>query len=324
MQANDAFLTEVASHLILAGGKRVRPALAIAAAAAASSQTRPVPHDDVIMRRQSRWNSCTSGRCTTTTSSTRRRPGAPSRASTPGGATSRRSSPATSCWPRPRRSRHRSAPRSRVCSRRRSVGCARARSLELQHAFDVDRTEQSYFASIDGKTASLFATACRIGAHRGRPAPCRTSTRSPSSGCDYGMAFQIVDDMLDVVATDGQLGKPAGHDLVEGVYTLAGTRDSVARRGRGRRAPRSARAGRSRAPSSKRRSASSGRTGRPRRGGGCPRGGRRGDRRARGVPSDPRSRSARGGRTAPRLSSFAVAEVTVEAVTRPRKSGAAR
>ena len=34
------------------------------------------------------------------------------------------------------------------------------------------------------------------------------------------MAFQIVDDILDVIATDEQLGKPAGHDLVEGVYTL--------------------------------------------------------------------------------------------------------
>ena len=34
------------------------------------------------------------------------------------------------------------------------------------------------------------------------------------------MAFQIVDDVLDLVATDEQLGKPAGHDLVEGVYTL--------------------------------------------------------------------------------------------------------
>ena len=34
------------------------------------------------------------------------------------------------------------------------------------------------------------------------------------------MVFQIVDDMLDITATDEQLGKPAGHDMVEGVYTL--------------------------------------------------------------------------------------------------------
>ena len=32
--------------------------------------------------------------------------------------------------------------------------------------------------------------------------------------------FQIVDDILDVTATDEQLGKPAGHDMIEGVYTL--------------------------------------------------------------------------------------------------------
>jgi heptaprenyl diphosphate synthase len=39
-------------------------------------------------------------------------------------------------------------------------------------------------------------------------------------GDAYGMVFQVVDDILDVTATDEQLGKPAGHDMVEGVYTL--------------------------------------------------------------------------------------------------------
>jgi heptaprenyl diphosphate synthase len=39
-------------------------------------------------------------------------------------------------------------------------------------------------------------------------------------GNAYGMVFQIVDDILDITATDEQLGKPAGHDMVEGVYTL--------------------------------------------------------------------------------------------------------
>src|SRR5690606_30668553 len=36
----------------------------------------------------------------------------------------------------------------------------------------------------------------------------------------YGMAFQVVDDILDVVSTDEELGKPSGNDLVEGIYTL--------------------------------------------------------------------------------------------------------
>ena len=39
-------------------------------------------------------------------------------------------------------------------------------------------------------------------------------------GQAFGMVFQIRDDVLDVVATDAELGKPAGQDLVEGIYTL--------------------------------------------------------------------------------------------------------
>jgi len=91
--------------------------------------------------------------------------------------------------------------------------------LELQSAFDLDRTERAYLDSIDGKTASLLATACRIGgivAELPRPQIEAITT----FGRSYGMAFQIVDDLLDVTATDEELGKPAGHDLVEGTYTL--------------------------------------------------------------------------------------------------------
>ena len=39
-------------------------------------------------------------------------------------------------------------------------------------------------------------------------------------GRNFGMVFQIRDDILDITATDGQLQKPAGQDLAEGVYTL--------------------------------------------------------------------------------------------------------
>ena len=74
-------------------------------------------------------------------------------------------------------------------------------------------------ASISGKTASLFATAARIGGlvagfDRG------LTDALTDYGEAYGIVFQIVDDLLDITSTDDQLGKPAGHDMVEGVYTL--------------------------------------------------------------------------------------------------------
>jgi heptaprenyl diphosphate synthase len=91
--------------------------------------------------------------------------------------------------------------------------------IELNDAYDVDRTDEAYRRAIEGKTASLLSTACRIGgivAELDRP----EIDRLTDFGLAYGMAFQIVDDILDVVATDEQLGKPAGHDLVEGAYNL--------------------------------------------------------------------------------------------------------
>lgn len=90
---------------------------------------------------------------------------------------------------------------------------------ELRHTYDVSRTEASYLSSISGKTASLFATAARIGglvADFDRP----VIDALTEYGEAFGMVFQVVDDLLDLTATDGQLGKPAGHDMVEGVYTL--------------------------------------------------------------------------------------------------------
>ena len=90
---------------------------------------------------------------------------------------------------------------------------------ELRHAYDVTRTEASYLQAIQGKTAELFATACRVGGIVG-DLPRPTIDQLTEFGLRYGMAFQIVDDVLDVIATDAQLGKPAGHDIVEGIYNL--------------------------------------------------------------------------------------------------------
>ncbi|MCU1502346.1 MAG: putative polyprenyl diphosphate synthase [Ilumatobacteraceae bacterium] len=90
---------------------------------------------------------------------------------------------------------------------------------QLRHTYNSARPEASYLNSIGGKTASLFATAARIGgivAGLDRP----MIEALTEYGHAFGMVFQIVDDLLDVTSTDDVLGKPAGHDLVEGVYTL--------------------------------------------------------------------------------------------------------
>ena len=96
----------------------------------------------------------------------------------------------------------------------------RGQVLELQHLFDVDRTEEAYSSAIEGKTAALFATVVPHRRHGVRRRRARRSTRSPRFGHHLGMCFQIVDDVLDVTSSDESLGKPAGNDLLEGVYTL--------------------------------------------------------------------------------------------------------
>jgi heptaprenyl diphosphate synthase len=90
---------------------------------------------------------------------------------------------------------------------------------ELRTAYDAERTEASYLAAIEGKTAALFATACRVGGIVG-DLPRADIERLTEFGRHYGMAFQVVDDILDVIATDEELGKPAGHDIAEGIYNL--------------------------------------------------------------------------------------------------------
>ena len=80
---------------------------------------------------------------------------------------------------------------------------------ELRFTYDVSRTEDSYYTSIHGKTASLYGTAARIGGIVAGHTP-ETIDALTEFGNAYGMVFQIVDDVLDATATDEQLGKPAG------------------------------------------------------------------------------------------------------------------
>ena len=90
---------------------------------------------------------------------------------------------------------------------------------ELQLIYNVNRDEEQYLQAISGKTAELYATSCRIGGIVAG-AQRKVIDQLTEFGHAYGMAFQIVDDILDLVATDEELGKPSGNDLREGVYTL--------------------------------------------------------------------------------------------------------
>ena len=64
-----------------------------------------------------------------------------------------------------------------------------------------------------------MATSCRIGALTAGLARRDVDALTTYGRC-FGMLFQLRDDVLDVVATDEELGKPAGQDLAEGIYTL--------------------------------------------------------------------------------------------------------
>ena len=90
---------------------------------------------------------------------------------------------------------------------------------EVHAAFDIHRSEESYTRAIAGKTASLMATSCRIGALTGG-LPRAEVDALTQFGRSFGMVFQVRDDILDVVGTEAELGKPAGQDLGEGIYTL--------------------------------------------------------------------------------------------------------
>jgi octaprenyl-diphosphate synthase len=90
---------------------------------------------------------------------------------------------------------------------------------QLTKAGDVEITEDEHFEIIRNKTAHLFAGCAEIGAMLGEAQPAQ-QVALREYGFDLGMAFQIVDDVLDYTADEGTLGKPLGGDLREGKVTL--------------------------------------------------------------------------------------------------------
>jgi heptaprenyl diphosphate synthase len=216
VQTPDPFLAEVATHLIGAGGKRLRPTLTLVSAYACTTPARATDdaltgsvacelvhlgslyHDDVIDEAETRR-------------------GVPS---------------VNARWSNIVAILAGDFLLARASSLAASLGAevasllaatigelCRGQVLELQHLFDVDRSEEDYASAIEGKTAALFATSCRIG---GMVSGVGDATLDALTrfGRHLGMCFQIVDDVLDLSSTDDALGKHAGQDLLEGIYTL--------------------------------------------------------------------------------------------------------
>ena len=210
----DAYLTEIASHLLLAGGKRLRPMFSVVASQVAGGPTTEeaiqggiscelvhlgsLYHDDVMDESPTRrgvetvnakWGNL--------------------QAILAGDFLLARASEIAA-----------SLGTEVAALLARTIGrLCEGQIEELRHTYNVARPLESYLSSISGKTASLYSTAARIGGlvskfDRG------LVNALTAYGEAFGMVFQIVDDVLDLSATDAQLGKPSGHDMVEGVYTL--------------------------------------------------------------------------------------------------------
>lgn len=87
------------------------------------------------------------------------------------------------------------------------------------NAFNLEQTRQHYLQRISSKTASLFSLATESGAILSQ-APERSIKGLKEYGYNLGIAFQIVDDILDYISTEEEMGKPIGSDLAQGTLTL--------------------------------------------------------------------------------------------------------
>ncbi len=214
VRTDDPFLTEVAGHLVHAGGKRLRPALTVASALAGGAEIDAsvvqggvsvelvhlgsLYHDDVIDQADSRHR----------VDSVNARWGNLVAILAGDFLLARASEIAARLG----------TEIAELLATTIGALCA-GEVAQLQAAFDPGRSEAAYLRAVEGKTASLFSASCRIGGLvAGLP---RDQVDALTGyGKALGVAFQIWDDIRDLVGTDDLLGKPAGHDMVEGTYTL--------------------------------------------------------------------------------------------------------
>ena len=211
--ADDAYLTKIAQHLLLAGGKRFRPLLALLAAEFGDARDhRPVEagvavelihvgslyHDDVIDEADTRRGATSVNANWANTV-----------AILAGDFLMARASEVAAT--------HLSQESVRLLAQTYAE-LVEGQTRELQLTDDLAHSLDDYQQVIGGKTASLIRTSARLGAMASdaeKPVIEALSTWA----WEVGMVFQIADDALDLVADEQTIGKPAGSDIREGTFT---------------------------------------------------------------------------------------------------------
>lgn len=211
--ADDPYLTKIAQHLLLAGGKRFRPLLALLAAEFGDAESgRPVEaavavelihvgslyHDDVIDEAATRRGATSANANWTNTI-----------AILAGDFLMARASEVAAT--------HLSQESVRLLAATYAE-LVEGQTRELQLADDLTHTLDDYQQVIGGKTASLIRTSARLGAMAAE-ADKKTVEALSTWAFEVGMVFQIADDALDLVADEETIGKPAGSDIREGTFT---------------------------------------------------------------------------------------------------------
>ncbi len=211
--ADTPFLTEIAQHLLSAGGKRYRPLLAQVAAELGDAQgDGPVEagvsvelvhlgslyHDDVIDEASSRRGQTSVNTNWTNTVAILAGDFLLARASEV------------------------AAPLGTeavtLIAQTYATLCE-GQVAELVYADSFSHGPSGYHSVIGGKTASLIRTSARLGAITGG-ADRDAVDAIAAWAWEMGMVFQITDDVLDLIADEAFLGKPAGSDIGEGTFTL--------------------------------------------------------------------------------------------------------
>ena len=215
--ADDPYLTKIFQHLLVAGGKRFRPLLALLAAEFGTStepqNRRPVEagvavelihvgslyHDDVIDESDTRRGAPSANANWTNTV-----------AILAGDFLLAKASEVAATY------------LSQEAVRVLAVTYAElvvGQSRELQLVDSLQHSTSEYERVIGGKTASLIRTSARLGAMAADAEPDVVETLTDWAW-ELGMVFQLSDDALDLVANETILGKPAGSDIREGTFTL--------------------------------------------------------------------------------------------------------